>query len=124
MRHEDRARTSRAYIRELKPTGHEVGGIGLIEVQLQYGVLDFVSHIIGLEDHGIIVVVVAVDLIELSGAAVPSVAYGEVQAVLAVFYALYLQGILGPQVYRHLGLVPSVGENSHCIHGPVIVDHQ
>jgi hypothetical protein len=30
--------SSRAYIRELELTGHEVGGIGLIEIQLQYGV--------------------------------------------------------------------------------------
>lgn len=44
--------------------------------------------------------------------------------LLPVSYALYLQGILGPQVHRHLGLVPSVGENGHSVHGPVIVDYQ
>ena len=115
---------SRAYIRELELTGHEVGGIGLIEVQLQYGVLDLVPYIVGLEDHGIIVVIVAIDLIELSGAAVPATANGEIQAVLPISYALYLQCILGPQVHRYLGIVPSVGENGHSIHGPIIVDYQ
>lgn len=115
---------SRADIRELKLTRHEVGGVGLIEIQLQYGVLDLVSHIICLEDHGIVVVVIAVDLIELSRTAVPAVAYGEVQTILPVSYALDLQGILGPQVHSYFGLVPSIGENRHSVHGPIVVDYQ
>ena len=87
-RHDSRAALSRAYVRELELHGREVGGVGLIEVQLQYVILDLVSHIVGLEDHGIIVMVVAVDLIELSGTAVPATANGEVQAVLTISYGL------------------------------------
>ena len=57
---------SRADVRELEPTGHEVGGVRLVEVQLQYGVFYLITRIIRLKDHGIVVVVIAVDFIELS----------------------------------------------------------
>jgi hypothetical protein len=69
-------------------------------------------------------VVVAIYLIELSGASVPSVSNGEIKAVISIFYAVYLQGIPGPQINRYLGILSHIGENGHSVHGPVVVNDQ
>jgi len=50
------------------------------------------------------------------------VSYGKVKAVVSIFDAGDIEGFLGAEINDQQGLNILVGQHSHGIHGPVVMD--